>query len=276
MRGTMCSVAIVYDTTPMRLKLYSVVGLALALSSPQHSASSFVGTWKIDEAKSHLSGTTDSVAAAGPHTWKFQSGTFSWTLTADGSNQPTPFGGETAMKIVSPSTWQFTNTNKGQTAGTETWVLSPDAQSMTRTYSTRSENGEPLTGSAIMKRTSGTSGFEGVWESTEVKMTFDEIVIKPDGDDGLSLSVPADGTHYSLKFDGKEYPEEGLRLPDGMTVSAQITGARTVVATTRLNHKVFDTEEWEISADGSTFTYKQHNAGTTTPAVIILHRVSNP
>jgi len=61
-----------------------------------------------------------------------------------------------------------------------------------------------------------------------------------------------------------------------MTVSARITGSRTVVATTRLNHKVFDTEEWEISADGSTFTYKQYDAGTTNPAVIVLHRIPNP
>jgi len=65
----------------------------------------------------------------------------------------------------------------------------------------------------------------------------------------------------SLKFDGKEYPEHSPRLPAGITVSAEMTGARTLRAHTRLNGKVFDTEDWEVSADGKTFTYKTTGRG---------------
>jgi ABC-type oligopeptide transport system substrate-binding subunit len=77
----------------------------------------------------------------------------------------------------------------------------------------------------------------------------------------------------SLKFDGKEYPEHSPRLPAGITVSAEMTGARTLRAYTRLNGKVFDTEDWEVSADGKTFTYKQLDEGTTEPVVIVQHRI---
>jgi hypothetical protein len=52
-----------------------------------------------------------------------------------------------------------------------------------------------------------------------------------------------------------------------------MTGPRSVAATTRLNGKVLDTEEWEISPDGTTYTYTEHDAGAAQPVVIILHRV---
>jgi hypothetical protein len=86
------------------------------------------------------------------------------------------------------------------------------------------------------------------------------------------VHVPADGTMYSLKFDGKDYPEQGPRIPAGTTVSAKMTGKLTAQATTKLNGKVFDNEDWEVSPDGMTFTYTEHDAGSDKPALIILHR----
>jgi hypothetical protein len=48
------------------------------------------------------------------------------------------------------------------------------------------------------------------------------------------------------------------------------------LATTTLNGKVFDHEEWKISPDGTTFTYTEHDAGTEKPSVIVLHGSSAP
>lgn len=250
--------------------LYLVIVLALA--SPQYGSNPFVGRWKIDEANSHIAGNTDSVTAAGPNVWKFQFGNFSWTVKADGTDQPTPFG-TTAMKVVNPTTWQFSNKTNGKPAGDETWVLSADGRSMTRTFTAPNDNGEMTNGVEMMKRTSGTSGFQGTWESTAVQMPFTEIDIFANGEDGVTLRIPADGTTYSLKFDGKDYPEQGPRIPAGLTVSARRTGDRTVQAQTTLNGKPFDTEDWEISADGNTFKYTEHDAGSEHPVQIVLHRM---
>jgi len=258
----------------MPLSHLSVLALALALSSTVYADNPFVGIWKIDEAASHITGATDSVTAVGPNTWKFQYGSFSWTIKADGTDQPTPFGKQ-AMKVVSPTVWHFTDKTNDKVTGTETWTLSADANTMTRTFGVPKENGEPG-GSETVKRIGGTSGFAGTWQSTEVKMTFTEVDISPNGDDGITLLVPADGTTYSLKFDGKDYPEEGPRIPPGLTVAAKRTGPRKVQVTTKLNGKPFDTEEWELSADGNTYTYIEHDAGVDQPMLIILHRSGNP
>src|SRR6202050_2174503 len=157
----------------MRLKRAKVATPALALASSVYAANPFIGKWKIDEAKSHLTGATDSVAAAGPNTWSFQDGAFPWKVRADGTDQTTAFG-TTAMKVVNATTWEFTNKSNGKTTGTETWVLSADGQSMKRTFSVPNANGEMSSGSETVKRTAGTSGFQGTWESNAGKKTFHE------------------------------------------------------------------------------------------------------
>lgn len=255
------------------LKRLTLVTFALGLSSSLYANDPFVGKWKIDRSQSHIAGSVDSVTAAGPDTWTFAFGNFSWTVKADGSEQRTPFG-TTAMKVVSPTIWQFTNTTNGKPSGTETWVLAPDGKSMRRSFTSPRENGEPASGVETVKRIGGGGGFAGKWQSTDVQMTFTEVDLSPNGDNGISLLLPEDGTKYSLKFDSKEYPEEGPRIPPGMTVSARRTGERHVAVTTRLNGKVLETEDWEVSPDGKTYTYTEHDPGADQPVVIILHRVS--
>ncbi|MGA7926681.1 MAG: hypothetical protein WCA20_11835 [Candidatus Sulfotelmatobacter sp.] len=253
-------------------QFWMVVCIGL-VASTLFAENPFVGKWKIDVANSHMTGTTDSVTAEGPNQWKFQDGSVSWGVKADGSDQPAPFGSTVAMQAVDASTWQFTNKSNGKVISHETWVLSADGKSMTRTFNSQGPSGEPVSGVASMKRIAGTRGFEGTWESTDVKLPFSEVDIEPNGDDGITVLLPEDGTGYSLKFDGKEYPEHSPRLPAGITVSAEMTGARTLRAHTRQNGKVFDTEDWEVSADGKTFTYKQLDEGTTEPVVIVQHRI---
>jgi hypothetical protein len=254
----------------MFAKRLSVVIFLLALTSTLFADNPFVGKWKIDKSKSHIAGSIDSVTPAGPNTWTFAFGNFSWTLKANGTQQSTPFG-TSAMKVVNPTTWQFTNMTNDKPSGTETWVLSADGKSMKRTFTGTQANGEPFSGTADLKRIGGASGFVGKWQSTEVQMTFTEVDIADNGDNGVSLLLPEDGTKYSLKFDGKEYPEEGPRIPPGLTVSGKMTGPRTAAVTTRLNGKVLDTEEWEVSSDGTTYTYTEHDAGAAEPVVIVLH-----
>lgn len=254
------------------MRCQQLLFVVVYLSATVHAENPFIGKWKIDEAKSHFAGQTDSVTSLGANTWKFQYGAYSWVLKADGTDQPTPFG-TSAMKIVNATTWQFTDKTNGKPSGTQTWVLSADGHSIRRAFSGQKQDGKPFDGYETVRRVGTSSGFEGTWESTDVKMTFTEVDIKPNGDDGISLRVPEDDTHYSLKFDGRDYPEQGPRVPEGMTVSAKVLGPHHIQATTKLNGQPFDTEDWELSADAKTFTYTELDAGTTNPTVVVLHKV---
>ncbi len=55
-----------------------------------------------------------------------------------------------------------------------------------------------------LKRTAGTKGFEGTWESTDVKPAFMDAVIEDNGATGITILIPADNIKSPLTFDGKE------------------------------------------------------------------------
>src|SRR3954464_5621970 len=93
---------------------FAALALACAFAATLPAASPFAGKWKFNAAKSKLTGATDSVTAAGPNTWKFAYGSMSWTIKADGTDQPTPFGSTQALKVVSPAKWEITNKVKGK------------------------------------------------------------------------------------------------------------------------------------------------------------------
>ena len=228
---------------------------------------------EINSSKSTTTGTTDSVAAAGPNAWKFTYGSFSWTVKADGADQPTPYGNTVALKVLSPTKWQLTNKVKGKATSTDTWVLADDGQSMTRTSTGKRENGEAFNDVTKTKRTAGTKGFEGTWESTDYKGAPPEVDIESASDAGLTLLVPAESVKLVVTFDGRENAVEGPRVPAGMTISAKLVGPRKITATTKMKDKVLDTETWEISADGKVFTYTELDAGEAKPTIGVYDRM---
>jgi hypothetical protein len=252
------------------LTLAITLGCALAATLP--AASPFSGKWKFDAAKSKLTGATDSVAAAGPNAWKFTYGTFSWTLKGDGSDQPTPFGSTAALKVMSPVRWEITDKAKGKVTGMETWELAADSKSMTRTVSGTREDGTPFKDVATVKRTAGDKGFEGTWESTEVKSSFTEVDM--DGSETMIMvTIPADKMTFMVTSDGKENPIEGPKVPQGMTISGKMSGTRKVEAVTKAGGKALDSETWEVSADGKTFTYTEKDAGEAKAQVSVFDKM---
>lgn len=246
------------------------LGSAFAAIAP--AASPFTGKWKFNAAKSKLTGTTDSVAAAGPNAWKFTYGTFSWTVKADGTDQPTPLGSTVSLKAISPTKWELADKAKGKLTGTEAWELSADGRSMTRTTVGTREDGTPFKDVVTVKRTAGDKGFEGTWESTEVKTSFTEVDL--DGNDtGVVATVPADKTKFAVTFDGKENPVEGPTVPPGMVVSGKMSGPRKIEVIIKAGGKAIATGTWEISADGKTFTYTEKDSGEAKAQVSVYDKI---
>ena len=175
--------------------------------------------------------------------------------------------------MVSPTTWQLTNKVKGKVTSTESWVLSDDGQTMTRTSSGKRENGDAFTDVTKEKRTAGTKGFEGTWEPTEFKGAPPEVDIESVSDTGMTIVIPAQGLRFTATFDGKDNPVEGPRVPPGATTASKLVNPRKATATSKANGKVTDTEIWEVSADGKTFTYTELDAGETKPIIAVYDRI---
>jgi hypothetical protein len=245
---------------------------SVAFASLLSGASPLVGKWKFNSAKSKMTGPSDTVASAGPNTWKFTYGAFSWTVKADGTDQATPFGNTVALKVLSPTAWQFTTKVNGKLMSTDLWELSADGNAMTRSAKGKHENGEGFSDVTRFKRTAGAKGFQGTWQSIDFKGTPPVVDVEAYAGDGVTVLVPADNKKFSVKFDGKEYPVTGPRIPPGMTISAKLENPRKAVAHTMMNGKAFDTETWEVSADGKVFTYTEKDEGQPNAIVGIYDR----
>jgi len=253
--------------------LIVAIALGCAFAAVVSAASPFAGKWKLNAAKSMLTGATDSVAAAGPNAWKFSYGTFSWTVKADGTDQPTPFGNTVALKAISPVKWELTYKSKGKVTATETWDLAADGKSITRTSAGTHEDGTAFKDVVTVKRAAGDKGFAGTWEATEVKTSFSEVEVEAVGDTGLKITVPAEKTKFTLTFDGKENAVEGPKAPPGMTISGKMSGPRKVEAVMKAGGKVLDSETWEVSADGKTFTYTEKDSGEAKAQVSVFDKL---
>jgi hypothetical protein len=72
-------------------------------------------------------------------------------------------------------------------------VLSTDGNTITWTLTGQKDNGEAFSSTGTVKRIAGRSGFEGTWESTEVQLSFTEVDVAANGDDGITVALPEDG-----------------------------------------------------------------------------------
>ena len=89
--------------------------------------------------------------------------------------------------------------------------------------------------------------------------------------DGLSFITPEHRTK-NVKFDGKDYPNEGPGGERGLTSSMRRVDERYLVMTDKANGKVIETDEIGLSADRKTLTITKHIPGHDKRIVMVFER----
>src|SRR3954468_3832257 len=74
----------------------------------------FAGTWKLNMAKSQLTGQTVKFEKKPDGLITFDSQGFKYDFSLDGKEHPTPDGGTSAWKEVNPTTWDATQRANGK------------------------------------------------------------------------------------------------------------------------------------------------------------------
>lgn len=233
----------------------------------------FAGTWKLNPAKSKL---TDQmkVVAAGPNKYTFIfSGDNTETIVADGTDQPGLFGSTFSVTVLSPRQWKVVRKTGGRVTISAIWDLSSDGNTLTDNFTGYRADGSTSNLLYTYTRTAGTSGFSGTWESTaeQVNSSY-EMRVETYEDNGLSFINPAQKMTKSIKFDGKDYAAQGPNLPEGYATSGRRLSDHAVELTDKINSKVFDTQQAEVSPDGATLTITTHIPGQTKPNIQVFDR----
>jgi hypothetical protein len=102
----------------------------------------------------------------------------------------------------------------GRVLSTMTHTLSDGGKTQTIKGTETKPDGTTSDFDVVWTKVSGGSGWGGTWEEKDVKFTSpDEWDIEPYENDGLSFKTPAYQETLSMKFDGKDYEDQGPNGP---------------------------------------------------------------
>ncbi len=211
----------------------------------------YVGMWKINQAKSSVTGASVTLASAPNGMTSFESQGFTYTFKTDGKEYPMPDGGTTAWTASSPTVWDGTNKLNGKVAST--FHLEVNGDTLTAAGKVAKPDGGTMDFTSTFKRVSGGPGFLGKWVSTDVKMPTDTLQISANGPNGIALKDDT-GPLYGGQFDGKDNPAQGMMAGSKTTFALKKLGSSSFEVTTKVAGKPMVVEVYSMSADGKTLT----------------------
>ena len=232
----------------------------------------FVGEWKLNPARSKL---TDQmkVESVGANKYVFDFGGGSETIVVDGTDQPGNFGSTLSVTVEGPGTWKVIRKKDGRMLITATWKLSKDGNTLTDDFTGIEPNGSTFNLNYVYRRTAGSSGFAGTWESTsETVNSVFVLEVRPYEGDGLSFIDPSEEETKNVKFDGKDYPNLGPNVVPGSASSVRRVNERTLEVTDKIDGKVMDAQQIELSSDLKTLTMTVHTVGRSEPNILVFER----
>jgi hypothetical protein len=253
------------------LKILPAVCLATCMAWAAESP--FIGDWKLDPSKTRMPDEM-KVESKGGNKYAFDFGGGAETIVVDGSDQPGGYGGTLlSARAEAPDTWIVERKKDGRLLLKATWKLSKDGSTLTDYFREFGSDGSTVSTDYVYQRTGRGSGFAADWQSIKETMNSPfPLQVKAFQGDGLSFITLVEKKTQDVKFDGKDYRNEGPAGDRGASSSAQRVDERTLVITDKANGKVTDTETIGLSADLKTLTITTHVPGSDKPSVMVFDR----
>lgn len=246
--------------------------VCVAASMAAAAQSPFVGEWQLDPLRSRMPDEM-KVEREGGNTYAFDFGGGAETIVVDGSDQPGQGGTLLSVKAEAPDTWIVARKKDNRLLLRATWKLSNDGSTLTDYYREFESDGSTLSMDYVYQRTGGGSGFAADWQSIRETMNSPFLIrVTEFQGDGLSFITPSEHKTKNLKFDGKDYSNEGPNAQRSAASSIRRVDERTLVITDKVGGKVTATEDIALSADLKTLTITVHIVGRDQPNVLVFER----
>lgn len=244
----------------------------LASSTAWAAENPFIGEWKLDPSKTRMPDEM-KIERKGGARYAFDFGGGAETILADGSDQPGGYGGTLlSVKAEAPDTWIVERKKDGRLLLKATWKLSKDGRTLTDYFRQFGASGALFSMDYVYRRVGRGSGIAGDWRSIKETMNSPyPFEVKAFQGDGLSFFTALEKKTQNVKFDGKDYPNEGP-FAGGASSSAQRLDARTLAITDKAGGKVTDIETVGLSADLKILTITTHVPGSDRPSVMVFER----
>jgi hypothetical protein len=231
---------------------------------------SFSGTWKLNLAKSQLSGQTFTLEKSPSGKLHYDSQGFSYDFDLTGKEYPTPDGGTTSWKASDTTTWEATNRMNGKVIDSFRLVLK--GNTLVATMKVTKPDGSAVEQTSKNSRVSGGPGFFGKWKSTDVTGVPTTLDLVLDNSNHITLKLPEFQEVCNGSFDGKDYFLVSAGVNSKQTLAFEKTGANSFRMTTRINGKPLYTDILTLSADGKMLTDDGNAVSVNEPVKAIYER----
>jgi hypothetical protein len=247
--------------------------LSIAAAGTAAAQGPFVGTWKLNQEKSQMTGDIMKFGPAEGQAIQLSARGTTYSFRTDGANYAMPSGNNAVWRQTSPQSWTTEyRTADGRLLSSDSWKLSADGKDLTVTTSGVKSDGDLYTNTEQYVRTEGTNGLIGSWKSTAVKLSSpNEFSIQESGFDGLVFKIPALKVTYEAKFDGREVAVQGPDIPTGLRLALTRTGPYSFRVVEKLNGIPRSSSLYTVSTDGKTMT-EQSGAPGSPPATMIWEK----
>jgi len=254
------------------LKLITVAAASLALAGIGHAqtadagnkAALWLGSWRLDPTKSHLTGYTVTFSQAAPGKYHFEDGsTGSFDFGTDGKEYPTAYGRTTVWTPVSDHAWDSVTKLNGKVLYKAHREISADEKTLTVTGTGTNPDGSPINETMVYARMSGQHGLVGTWRDVKISEggSPDGFVISAAASGALRMEIPQWQSSLETRLDGSEVPIKGPEVPAGMTYTGKLEAPNKISFVLKFNGKPDMYGEDTMGADGRSYTDVTWNPG---------------
>ena len=223
---------------------------AVAADSP------WVGTWKLDLAKSHFTGETFTYSKAANGLMHYSDGsTISYDFGIDGKEYKAAFNRATAWSAAGDNAWNSVTKADGNVLANFHRELSADGKTLTVTATGTRPDGSTFNDVTVYTRVTGTKGLVGKWRSTKVDQSAPDMVTISNPSTGMwRWEFPVFKASFEGKADGTDLPATGPTVAPGWTVSIKFRSPTKLSWVSKVNGKPEAYGILTLAADGKSYT----------------------
>ena len=234
----------------------------------------FCGKWKVNFAKSKVTGQQMKMEELEGNKIRFNDGSVTDTIVVDGTDQPLQNGGTMALTKLGPNAIRMVIKMNGKLASSMVHSLSDDGQIQRIEGTGTRPDGSTSDFKVETKRVGGGSGWSGTWESTSVKVSRPrEFEISTYGEGGYTFYKPALKETLNLNFDGKDYTATGPQVTPDSSSSGKRLDEQTFEISDKLKGKEVGKTRFQVMPDGRTLTLTEHRPGQPNPLTFIYDKM---
>lgn len=245
--------------------------LAIAAVPCFAAGSNWDGTWKLNQAKSKLTGDTFTITNLGGGRYRYSSGSaISYDFACDGKPYPV-IADRTSTCTGSPAGSDYVAKAGNTVLAKSHRAISADGKTMTIHGTSIHPDGSTSTFDDTYKRVGGTSGLAGKWMNVKSSSSSSDLMVIGVNGDSISVTYPDYKEAVSGKMDGSDLPLTGPNIPPGVFNSFKPEGANKLHYAVKYKDKVLEEGTEVLSPDGKTLTMQHWEPGKTNEIATLVY-----